>query len=224
MLGDAESDVCSGCRSVGWMTLLHDMEQTDSGCYKLKASSIPLKNSSCRLCQFFGKIWDPSYSGELASEPMDTDPTPAFEIRPSAEFGTGPIFSLSLRGYYSGCMGLIRPGHLDESAPRILNPESIDYQILRGWLSACKKCHHLTCTAPMRTIGLASVLKVIDCWSGDVIPAPRACQFVALSYVWGESASIEEIDASARFPPTIEDSIVVTKKIGYRYLWIDRYV
>jgi hypothetical protein len=47
--------------------------------------------------------------------------------------------------------------------------------------------------------------------------------YVTLSYVWGNACH-----ASTRFVPkpasrTIKDAIIVTKALGFQYLWIDRY-
>jgi len=50
-----------------------------------------------------------------------------------------------------------------------------------------------------------------------VVPA-TSDRYVTLSYVWGKDSSSEEM------PLVVRDSITVTKKLGYRYLWVDRYV
>jgi hypothetical protein len=53
------------------------------------------------------------------------------------------------------------------------------------------------------------------------------CQYVALSYVWGDlepGPSVEHGILPAQLPRTIEDSILATRLLGYRYLWIDKYV
>jgi hypothetical protein len=62
------------------------------------------------------------------------------------------------------------------------------------------------------------------------------CDFVALSYVWGEGmdessvtckSNIEELEVAgslspARLPQTLEDAMRVCEQLQERYLWIDR--
>ena len=65
-------------------------------------------------------------------------------------------------------------------------------------------------------------LKVIDCVERKIDDAPPNCEYIALSYVWGanqECPSLRE-----KLPQTIEDSITTVLHLGYRYLWVDRYV
>ncbi|KAK4175808.1 hypothetical protein QBC36DRAFT_142485, partial [Triangularia setosa] len=48
--------------------------------------------------------------------------------------------------------------------------------------------------------------------------------FLVLSYVWGQVTQLRQFDYSQplRYPPlTIEDSITVSEKLGFRYLWVD---
>ncbi|KAF2025994.1 hypothetical protein EK21DRAFT_116280 [Setomelanomma holmii] len=56
----------------------------------------------------------------------------------------------------------------------------------------------------------------------DNIEDPR---WIALSYVWGESSPIAHINTIVnghlplQMPRTVQDAIIVTKNLGYRYLW-----
>lgn len=67
-------------------------------------------------------------------------------------------------------------------------------------------------------------LRVIDCDTRTIIDAPTGCVFVALSYVWGECSAGEETELAQDIPLTVEHSIHVTVKLGFRYLWVGRYV
>jgi hypothetical protein len=74
-------------------------------------------------------------------------------------------------------------------------------------------------------------LKVLDCDKRTVVLAPESCQFVALSYVWGQPTVEAKPTDRPQFPTlpdvlprTVEDSIKVTKILGHKYLWVDRYV
>jgi len=69
---------------------------------------------------------------------------------------------------------------------------------------------------------------MIDCEDRRIVAAPPRCKFVALSYVWGEQAA--QYDSNNGFmtweqmPLLIQQSMQITRDLGYRYLWIDRYV
>lgn len=67
-------------------------------------------------------------------------------------------------------------------------------------------------------------LRVIDCNTRTVVDAPADCNFVALSYVWGGVCAVQEPDITQDVPLTIEHSMYVTVELGFKYLWIDRYV
>jgi hypothetical protein len=79
-------------------------------------------------------------------------------------------------------------------------------------------------------------LRVIDCHSLEIVPAPLGVTYVALSYVWGQSKAAKsdtskgdksQTATTSRLPSdvpgVISDSVTVAKALGFRYLWVDRY-
>ncbi|PVH70530.1 HET-domain-containing protein, partial [Cadophora sp. DSE1049] len=77
---------------------------------------------------------------------------------------------------------------------------------------------------------------LIDCTESKIVPAYSSsiinkAQYVALSYVWGErsqdpSCLTSPLKASRPLrdiPQVIADAMEVVKKMGYVYLWVDRY-
>ncbi|KAG6359494.1 hypothetical protein INS49_013015 [Diaporthe citri] len=66
---------------------------------------------------------------------------------------------------------------------------------------------------------------VIDCESRTLVLWPAGAPYVTLSYVWGlDPAEAPVGDALPKtLPKLIEDTIVATLRLGYQYLWIDRY-
>jgi hypothetical protein len=123
---------------------------------------------------------------------------------------------------------------------RILDPSWIDSSVLRQWKSTCDERHGLACRSrfsshqqlfPDRPTWLIDVQ--LQCLSH----APDDVDYVALSYVWGStnsttasSANLEQLQRAGslsrengRFvlPQTIRDAMVLTDKLGERYLWVD---
>jgi hypothetical protein len=63
---------------------------------------------------------------------------------------------------------------------------------------------------------------LIDCQTLDIMLA-EDMPYVALSYVWGCGSAATSITELEALPNTIRDAITVTLKLGFRYLWVDRY-
>ncbi|PSN60044.1 HET-domain-containing protein [Corynespora cassiicola Philippines] len=101
----------------------------------------------------------------------------------------------------------------------------IDFQIPKRWDVSCSQ-NHSKCSRKFMDVSMPS--KLIDCNTRHVIPAPSA-EYITLSYVWGSAAQANEKGDSGStklpevLPSTIEDALAVVLKLGYRYLWIDRY-
>lgn len=73
-------------------------------------------------------------------------------------------------------------------------------------------------------------LTVIDCKHEllKIVPLPPEEHYLTLSYVWGnpqdnEDEAVSNDTLPGRLPQTIQDTVVVTKSLGFRFLWIDRY-
>lgn len=105
-----------------------------------------------------------------------------------------------------------------------------DLTLVRQWIAFCDAQHQSHCYHD--TEGGASVpyFCVIDC---GVFPPllvdasyQRSIEYVTLSYCWGGEPS-EGPDEHGRLPlqlpELIKGVIYVTRNLGYRYLWIDRY-
>jgi hypothetical protein len=79
-------------------------------------------------------------------------------------------------------------------------------------------------------------LLLIDCGLLQLCNALESSQYVALNYVWGkqvprESTKSPDIPTDEdwhlprfeRLSQVVKDAILVTKRLGYRYLWVDKY-
>lgn len=106
-----------------------------------------------------------------------------------------------------------------------ISPRSINYDWLKDLSQSCDSSHW-SCFRQGDSLGPVSVsgLKVIEAWSRTIVEAPAECSYVALSYVWGKQPDVDLASHLQRPPQLIEDAISVTLAMGYKYLWIDRYV
>ncbi|ETS85852.1 hypothetical protein PFICI_03877 [Pestalotiopsis fici W106-1] len=110
-------------------------------------------------------------------------------------------------------------------------PDHFDVRKARSWLRSCKKDHGPLCN---QDVGMIPGMKVIDCDTLTVVEAEPEMIWVALSYVWGRpvwghpkpdrhSADPESIPLAQRMSKTVKDAVKVTKSLGYKYLWVDRF-
>lgn len=107
---------------------------------------------------------------------------------------------------------------------------SINFELIKGWLQICKRDHTLYCrkSRSFRSQALQD-FSVVDCQTRKIVPMRSECEYVALSYVWGDRHLPVDADflgdkyLSKTLPKTIEDAILVSSKLGIPYIWIDRY-
>jgi hypothetical protein len=109
-----------------------------------------------------------------------------------------------------------------------LPSSSPDYEQLRMWLRKCYTEHEATCS--IKQGHRLRPDRVIDCETQELCTNEE--DYVCLSYVWGPVTSGTSAPAGTEklgkilprnLPRTIRDAMIVTLKIGQRYLWIDRY-
>lgn len=113
-------------------------------------------------------------------------------------------------------------------------PSLLDFNEIKSWLRHCE-ARHETCKAAAKA-NLPQPTKhfhVIDLRNRCIVKAPDHCRYLALSYVWGETEQLVltmanfnqyTIRNSLRenhLNKTISDAMVLTQKLGERYLWVD---
>lgn len=124
-------------------------------------------------------------------------------------------------------------------ARRIL-PHQVNYIIIGEWLSLCHSSH-VHCDGDGDDVVAIPGFQVIDCTTSKVVSAvdllasgeePGQVEYVTLSYVWGQAGEAgfhgpvmreDGLTLPDDLPLVISDAIEVVKRLGYRYLWIDRY-
>ncbi|KAK5238659.1 hypothetical protein LTR47_000402 [Exophiala xenobiotica] len=96
-----------------------------------------------------------------------------------------------------------------------INQHEADFGLMRQWLE--QKCRsHVPITSKFRC-------RVIDCEDQVVVQHAPSMKYVALSYVWGESELANGSETVINPPQTVKDAMYATKRLGQRYLWVDRY-
>jgi hypothetical protein len=96
-----------------------------------------------------------------------------------------------------------------------INPDEADYCLMREWLEPKYQSHE--------PITSNFHCRVIDCEDQVVVQHAPSMKYVALSYVWGESGLADGIETLIDPPQTVKDAMYATKRLGQRYLWVDRY-
>lgn len=124
---------------------------------------------------------------------------------------TDDSFLSIVPAYYGGSEAFIHAQNV---------PEVVSYEVLRGWLAACESQHDQTCG--LERIKPVSGLWMIECENFSVVRMIASCRYVALSYVWGVTDTIQRRNLHES-PRTIRDAMLITRELGLRYLWVDKY-
>lgn len=136
-----------------------------------------------------------------------------------------------------GCCGkgLWEPPLIDNLETAYLNPSSTSpalFSQIEQWLHECDRKHadcKRSAKLPYRVLDVGPP-------DGSQEPPPsigrdRPGEFVTLSYRWGSAISLTTTKSNlallaqsvsmSSLPATIRDAVVVTRKLGYRFLWVD---
>ncbi|KAK7974491.1 hypothetical protein PG989_016339 [Apiospora arundinis] len=195
---------------------------------------------TCRICEFFGRSCEPTQLRAFPLIPAFMRQTQQATSDSSAQFidhtlldsyvlarvpkGTSQAdYQPGLEGFLCWQAGTKRPKPLVEVKEVTIefNPE-----IVQEWLNECQGAHG-NC---LPHGWLLWVTKLIDCTNGRAVSVSNletVPDYVALSYIWGEPNTTsgkpaKEKDRNA-LPQVVKDAILVTKSLGFRYIWVDRY-
>ena len=114
---------------------------------------------------------------------------------------------------------------------------------MKKWATSCDREHSGICHSfsdPWLTVDLPSRMILIDTKDRRLVYAPKDTSYLALSYVWGKGVdplyttlgnfrtfrlknAFDLPRYRKRFPKTIRDSMLLTRLLGQRYLWVDRF-
>lgn len=106
---------------------------------------------------------------------------------------------------------------------RHINIDKVDYDLISNWLKWCGEHHQLCTSKESASIPGFKMINVdkMSLVPFDSLPSP----YVTLSYVWGSFVDGPPgiTGLPKVLPQAVNDAICVTKRLGFRYLWVDRY-
>jgi len=220
-LQDPQFPLCWKCKHIRWpMLAATKLPMTRKGLMDYHNPYEP--DTACPFCLFLGVLKYNRFDYiHVEAINVARKYAPTTRGNPSSMEGDYPIISFHLDKHREPptWLRMLQADGTDHNTIfRTLDPSAIDISVIKDWLSVCARDHTDFCLsgAQIKLPGF----RVIDCETRRVILAPPKCNYVALSYVWGDNREEPKIG----YPATIEDSITVTLAIGYRYLWVDRYV
>jgi len=110
------------------------------------------------------------------------------------------------------------------------------YRLIKSWLDSCV-FHHPGCNSPVISELPTRVIDVgVPCGRQEPLlftpPPGYKDSYIALSYCWGsadakfvltkDKARLPRLQFPfATLPKTLQDAVTITKKLGFRFLWID---
>ncbi|KAH6664202.1 heterokaryon incompatibility protein-domain-containing protein [Halenospora varia] len=213
------SNLCTRCAKIDLDTLLSRPHKTQAG--QLVKNLSPVSNweiDSCALCSLLSSTMDLRYWPSGRKVPLRT--------YSSNKMGNKPWNSIStnlLQAGYSERYIVSQPEGMEGPVKIIKDEiEETNFDSVKSWISLCQDKHAKICS--IENHSSVPGLKLIGCITSDIILAEDK-PYLALSYVWGSGSEVSENPNKLpeTLPNTIEDAIIVAKKLGYRYLWVDRY-
>lgn len=133
-------------------------------------------------------------------------------------------------GAKQGFAVIRQPHELPKFTAQVV-PPYFDPSVAKGWICHCREHHQKTCFSQQDAV--VTNLNLINCEYLAVEQGRPQVPYVALSYVWGSSTACGQYSLESTFggasslpsvlPPVILDAIAVTKSLGFRYLWVDKF-
>jgi hypothetical protein len=222
--------LCETCSTISWAGFVSPSAIMRRRRPAINHTIEVLEKSACRICRFLAMV--------ISSHDSEVFPSaPPYRLKLTKKISLGDR-GIGIIGIKEAKMFPISPLPTDthvlaiqDKCPSIFQPldsvmiGGMPLELLKNAINTCEKKHghHCTTENPDRLRNL----KVIDCKRGKVVSAPAACRYVALSYVWGPkkaSLGAENTFKASQLPKTVRDSCSVAQSLGYRYLWVDRYV
>lgn len=232
--------LCFLCKQVDWPNLSNweaikgiSSVQASSRVKTLRIFTFPrrmLVVNKCRVCRLVGNLVNPKhvyhYSTKYFLEAYNEPQQVAFKdksfrcVKLAVRSPATGTLTTDGHGRDSDYTQFLLAHTLIENKPpgiRILRADAIDFDHLKRRLKDCSTQHQRCRSTPEKV----KRLRLIEVSTEEISDAKPNCKYVALSYVWGEKTCGESL---AKFPRVVKDAMVVTRKLGCKYLWVDRCV
>ncbi|KAG4436492.1 hypothetical protein IFR05_008033 [Cadophora sp. M221] len=217
--GPGSPMVCSKCSEIDFNSLSSPLAAAQSryeGTVALKPCDPA--DDYCMFCEFLASLgpFESSANGVVQLQISHPDDEPF----PLLGNSNANILKVQCQNSFIGSKYFVLQSDL-QTPIRMIEPDRIDYDIIQEWLQICRELHPERCKATSVTV---PNLHLIDCETKLIVPA-SGHEYVTLSYLWGANEDDTPFTSQLplELPGTIEDALVVTLKLGFRYLWIDRY-
>ncbi|KAL8863324.1 MAG: hypothetical protein Q9178_000004 [Gyalolechia marmorata] len=116
-----------------------------------------------------------------------------------------------------------------------LQSPRIDYEQTNNWYQNCLYGECGLSPIPVPVASLPEGFRLIDVYGNCIIRYERQHRYIALSYVWGGVETLRNtksintrlevtgalLESMHHLPRTIKDAMLLVKKLGERYLWVD---
>ena len=228
MTDDQKQTLCSRCETIS----LDDLFRKVTSVQLVEPEPILVldrtpewANLTCTLCNFFLDMVPPEerdtcprisiYRARLSTRNGSANNTPL--DLPDVTLRTILLIQVHSGGPTLSQLPFVNYSKAPET-PVLINHERVNYETLRKWCNLIRKL-------PREEMDVLP-LSVIDCHKREIVPVRGPCDYVALSYVWGQTAAQEDPKGSSlshHLPRTVEDAMTVVRELGLQYLWVDRY-
>ncbi|KAH6699022.1 heterokaryon incompatibility protein-domain-containing protein [Leptodontidium sp. MPI-SDFR-AT-0119] len=211
------SNLCKRCAQIPLDTLLSRPHKTQAGQSAKNLSPVPKwEIDSCSLCSLLSSTMNLEYWPAGRVVPLRSHSSNKLEEKTWSSISTN-----MLEVGYSTRLIVSQPEGIEGPVQIIKGGIEMGYfETVKSWINFCRDNHTKMCS--VESFSPVQGLKLIDCQTLDIILA-EGVPYLALSYVWGPSSAATSITEFEALPNTIRDAITVTLKLGYRYLWVDRY-
>jgi hypothetical protein len=224
--------LCESCASIPWERLADLSKEPPDALPRVHQTTRALGGSTCRVCRFLGNVItsrevplfhsEPPYQLQLKTKiATDNQNIGMLQFRPTT---ANAVWSYSRHDNINILVSQDRL-YCENEAFQSRMIGGVPSGLLRHSIATCKREHGDRCSP--KSPNVLRSLKVFDCKTYEVVSAPADCLYIALSYVWGSSATTSSSEATltpGSLPKTISDSCAVVRSLGYEYLWVDRYV
>lgn len=233
MSSNDNDSLCPDCREIDWndvvkRPLRHEKgwsHSTPRTVKTMEKSQEMMEVSKCGICQILSTIKNKDH---MVSWTNGDWTHPTLEVtsldlegnvdRSESRHGSVALLKPSNQGcWLQPYVALLGPGIDPENSK--IPPLIKDFAWMRNAISGCRQQHKDCVNAAPSLPGLL----VIDCLASSctvsVVSVHDACQYAALSYVWGGVLA-----TATEIPAVVKDAIKVTLELGLKYLWVDQYV